>query len=183
MRHDSKVAWVTLQENNAIAEIDLRTLTVTRLIGLGFKDHSLAGNGLDPSDRDGPSNGPAVKIGLWPVRGMYQPDAIAAFHHQDKTYYLTANEGDVREWFDVKADGRQEGLDWVLVVPKQGDADFRDARLGFGNGELKRMVLNDKLGQTVRLEFYASERNPPVADAEVTFVPPAGADVIGTPES
>ena len=96
---------------------------------------------------------------------------------------LLSGEGDVREWFTVKPDGRKDGFDWVLVVPKQGDADFRDARLGFGNGELKRMVLNDKLGQTVRLEFYASERNPPVAEAEVTFTPPAGADVIGTPES
>ena len=43
------------------------------------------------------------------------------------------------------------------------------------------MVLKDKLGQTVRLDFSSSERNPPVAEAEVKFTPPAGADVIGTP--
>ena len=43
------------------------------------------------------------------------------------------------------------------------------------------MVLKDKLGQTVRLDFQASTRNAPVADAEVKFTPPAGADVIGTP--
>jgi outer membrane lipoprotein carrier protein len=47
--------------------------------------------------------------------------------------------------------------------------------------ELKRMVLKDKLGQTVRLEFFKSERNPPVAESEVKFTPPSGADVIGTP--
>jgi outer membrane lipoprotein-sorting protein len=41
-------------------------------------------------------------------------------------------------------------------------------------------VLKDKLGQTVRLEFFSSERNPPVAEAEVSFSPPPGADVIGT---
>ena len=43
------------------------------------------------------------------------------------------------------------------------------------------MVLKDKLGQTVRLDFFTSERNPPVAESEVKFTPPAGADVIGTP--
>ena len=36
-------------------------------------------------------------------------------------------------------------------------------------------------GQTVRLEFFKSERNPPVAESEVKFTPPPGADVIGTP--
>lgn len=96
---------------------------------------------------------------------------------------LLSGQGDVREWFTVSGDGRKDGLDWVLVVPKQGDADFKDARLGFASGELRRMVLHDKLGQTVRLEFRRSERNPKIAESEVTFTPPADADVIGTPES
>jgi hypothetical protein len=43
------------------------------------------------------------------------------------------------------------------------------------------MVLKDKLGQTVRLDFSASSRNAPVAETEVQFSPPVGADVIGTP--
>jgi outer membrane lipoprotein carrier protein len=94
---------------------------------------------------------------------------------------LLSGQGNVREWFTVKPDGRKEGLDWVLVVPKEADADFREARLGFGDSNLARMILKDKLGQTVRLDFSGSERNPPVAEAEVKFVPPAGADVIGTP--
>lgn len=93
---------------------------------------------------------------------------------------LLSGDGNVREWFTVKPDGRKDGFDWVLVVPKEGDADFREARLGFAKSELRRMVLKDKLGQTVRLEFYSSERNPPVAEAEVRFSPPADADVIGT---
>jgi outer membrane lipoprotein carrier protein len=94
---------------------------------------------------------------------------------------LLSGEGNVREWFTVKPDGRKDGFDWVLVVPKEPDADFREARLAFGNAELKRMVLKDKLGQTVRLEFFSSERNAPVAEAEVKFAPPEGADVIGSP--
>jgi outer membrane lipoprotein carrier protein len=99
---------------------------------------------------------------------------------------LLSGDGDIRELFTVAPAGKKDGFDWVLVTPRESDADFREARLGFGTGlrqegELKRMVLKDKLGQTVRLEFFKSERNPPVAESEVKFTPPTGADVIGTP--
>lgn len=94
---------------------------------------------------------------------------------------LLSGEGDVRQWFTVTAAGRRDGLDWVKVVPKQGDADIREAQLAFDKLDLRRMVLKDKLGQTVRLDFLKSERNPEVPDTDVKFSPPAGADVIGTP--
>jgi len=69
---DSKTAWATCQENNCIAEIDLTTAKVTKLIPLGFKNHNLTGNGLDASD-----NGATINIRNFPVFGMYMPDAIA----------------------------------------------------------------------------------------------------------
>jgi outer membrane lipoprotein carrier protein len=94
---------------------------------------------------------------------------------------LLSGEGSIRELFTVSPAGRKDGFDWVLVTPKESDADFREARLAFAKSELRRMVLKDKLGQTVRLDFVTSERNPPVAEAEVKFTPPADADVIGTP--
>jgi outer membrane lipoprotein carrier protein len=94
---------------------------------------------------------------------------------------LLSGEGDVRQWFDVSSVGRRDGYDWVKVVPKQSDADFREAQLAFDKSDLRRMVLKDKLGQTVRLDFLASERNPAIPDTDVKFSPPAGADVIGTP--
>ena len=96
---------------------------------------------------------------------------------------LLSGAGDVRALFTVSSAGKRDGLDWVRVVPKTGDADFREAQLGFARGELKRMVLKDKLGQTVKLEFLTSARNVPVPDAEVQFTPPTGADLIGTPVS
>jgi len=94
---------------------------------------------------------------------------------------LLSGDGDIRELFTVAPAGKKDGFDWVLVTPRESDADFREARLGFGESQLKRMVLKDKLGQTVRLEFFKSERNLPVAESEVKFTPPSGADVIGTP--
>ena len=96
---------------------------------------------------------------------------------------LLSGDGKLDQYFSVRADGKHDDLTWVRVVPKRSDADFREAQLAFRNAgaELTRMVLKDKLGQTVRLDFNASARNVPVADAEVQFTPPAGADVIGTP--
>lgn len=88
---------------------------------------------------------------------------------------------DVRKNFNVTAAGQREGLDWVLVEPHGVDADFRDALFGFANGDLKRMILEDKLGQTATIMFDHIERNVPVSAQETTFTPPKGVDVIGTP--
>lgn len=100
---DGKTAYVTLQENNAIAIVDIATAKVTAIKALGFKDHSLPGMGLDASDEDGGSNTnsgtPAIKIANYPVKGMYQPDAIAQFSVNGKRYLITANEGEARaDW-------------------------------------------------------------------------------------
>lgn len=74
------------------------------------------------------------------------------------------------------------GLEWVRVAPKAADADFREALLGFSENRLRRMILKDKLGETAVFDFQSAERNAPVSASEVTFTPPAGADVIGTAE-
>ncbi len=89
-----RTAWVTLQEANAVAVVDVPTATVQDILPLGLKDHGALGNGLDPSDRDGPGNSAAIKVANWPVAGMYQPDAIASFNVADQRYLITANEGD-----------------------------------------------------------------------------------------
>lgn len=96
---NSKTAWVTLQEANAVAEVDILGAAVTSIKPLGTKDHSIAGNGLDASDQDGPA------IATRAVRGMYMPDAIVAFQLRGKTFLVTANEGDVREWDGIKGPG------------------------------------------------------------------------------
>jgi outer membrane lipoprotein carrier protein len=88
---------------------------------------------------------------------------------------------DVRKNFTLTPAGQREGLDWVLVEPHGVDADFKDALFGFANGDLKRMILEDKLGQTATIMFDHIERNVPVSAQETSFTPPKGVDVIGTP--
>jgi hypothetical protein len=90
---DGKTAWVTLQENNAIAELDIRSATTRIIYPLGFKSYAAAGNNVDVSDRDG-----LISFGTANVFGMYQPDAISSLRYDGKTYLFTANEGDSREY-------------------------------------------------------------------------------------
>jgi hypothetical protein len=72
--------------------VNVAAATVEKVVGLGLKDHSLAENELDPSDQGG------VNMATWPVRGLYQPDAVAAFRSGRHTYLAMANEGDAREY-------------------------------------------------------------------------------------
>ena len=92
---DGTTAWVTLQENNAFAKVNIASATVTDILPLGYKDHGVAGNELDVSDTEGG----AITIRTWPgVYGMYQPDAMASYTVGGQTYLVTANEGDARAW-------------------------------------------------------------------------------------
>jgi len=89
---DSKTAWVSLQENNALAEVSLEHKRVKKLYSLGLKDHSKRINGLDLSDQD-----EKINIQPWPVKSMYQPDSIASYEVDGETFIVTANEGDARD--------------------------------------------------------------------------------------
>lgn len=102
---DSKTAWVALQENNAIAVLDIASGQFTELRGLGFKDHSLPGNELDASNQDG-----TINITNWPVLGMYQPDAIASYRYRGRTYIVSANEGDARDYDGYSEEARVRDL-------------------------------------------------------------------------
>lgn len=90
---DSQKAWVALQENNAIAEINLTNNTYSSLWALGTKDMSVVGNGADISDNNG-----QVLIANWPIKSYYQPDGIAHFNAGGANFIVTANEGDEKEY-------------------------------------------------------------------------------------
>lgn len=99
---DSKTAWVTLQENNGIARINLEaTPAITDIFPLGFKDYGVAGNEIDASDRDDKVAFTAYSK----VFGMYQPDGIATFNDGGMDYVITANEGDLRDYYTNFVEG------------------------------------------------------------------------------
>ena len=132
--HDSKTAWVTLQENNAIGELDIERGKFTKLIGLGFKDHMLPGRGLDASDRDN-----AINIANWPVKGMYQPDGIAAYRHRGETFLVTANEGDARDYDGFAEEVRVSSLNLDPTI-------FPNAAVLKQNANLGRLTVTKATG-------------------------------------
>ena len=90
---DSATAYVSLQEANSIAVLDLASGQFTGVYSLGFKDHSQPGNALDANKEDKQAN-----LQTENLLGVYMPDGIALYEAGGRTYLLTANEGDASEW-------------------------------------------------------------------------------------
>ncbi len=143
---NSQFAAITLQENNAIAIIHIPSATVTQLIPLGLKDHSITGNGLDASDRDG-----IINITEWPVKGMYLPDAIATYSVNGTRYFVTANEGDAREYDTFEEEARIKSL--VLNTESFPNASYlqKDENIGRLN---VTTVNGDHDGDGIYEELY-----------------------------
>ena len=88
---DGKLAYAILQENNAVAVIDIASASVAAVSGLGTKNVSRTSH--DMSNKDS-----GINMKRWPVLMMYQPDAIAAYEAKGATYLVTANEGDAKDY-------------------------------------------------------------------------------------
>jgi DNA-binding beta-propeller fold protein YncE len=129
---DGNTAWVTLQENNAIATIDLAGGTLLSVTGVGWVDHSVTG--LDPSNEDG-----AVAIATHPVFGMRLPDSVGAFTVGGAPYIVTANEGGSRSYSGF--DERERVVDLEL-----DPAVFPNAVMLQALGMLGRLRVTSTLG-------------------------------------
>ncbi|MEJ0087678.1 MAG: choice-of-anchor I family protein [Pseudomonadota bacterium] len=81
--------------------------------------------GLDASDRDS-----KISIRDWPLLGMYQPDAIAAYQARGRTYLVTANEGDARDWPGFAEESRVSALALDPVAFPNGAVLKQNANLG-----------------------------------------------------
>lgn len=110
-------AYVTLQENNGLAIVDLADNSVA-VVGLGLKDWE---DLLIDSQEDGTVSFASFN-GLY---GAYQPDSIANFSWQGQTFLVTANEGDAREYFFDVAD------EDACIAANGQDYDADDGCLAF----------------------------------------------------
>ena len=131
-----ETAVITLQENNAIAVVDLVDEEITDILPLGFKDHMLFGNGLDASNQTS-----GINIANIPTLGMYQPDAISNIEIQGEVYLITANEGDARDYDGYSEEERVKDL--VLDPTAYPNADYIQNSLWVG-----RMKTTTATGDT-----------------------------------
>lgn len=138
-------AYVTLQEANAMAIVDLGTQKVTSVTSLGTKDFSLPGNAIDPNHKDG-----KIELRTANVKGLYQPDAIATYETGGKTYLVMANEGDTREDDLDKVRAKDSGLAGVPADLKELNIAKPDSTSGalvtFGG---RSFSIRDEAGNIV----------------------------------
>lgn len=92
------VAYVTLQENNAVAKVDISgaapTLTWVKSLGAKSYEPGNADNNTIDIEEEG-----EIKMKSYPgLFGLYMPDTIASYTVDSETYFVTANEGDGREY-------------------------------------------------------------------------------------
>jgi alkaline phosphatase len=127
---DSNYAWVSLQENNAVALIDLHRKALRNILPLGLVNHSNPNSILDASDKDD-----GINLTTEPIFGMRQPDAIALMTYNGQDYLFTANEGDARDFEELR----------FKDVGDSGEPDFDSAAT-----VISALQADDELG---RLEF------------------------------
>jgi len=139
---DGKTAFVTLQENNALAILDIQTGQFTDIVPLGLK--SFWGLPFDGSDRDGPGNTTAVALSTErPVFGQYMPDAIASYTGADgRTYYLIANEGDDRDDFIEPAETIRVSSSGYVLDPTA----FPNGAALKSNAQIGRLTVSNAPG-------------------------------------
>jgi hypothetical protein len=128
---DGRLAYVSLQENNAIAILDLKQARFRSVRALGYKNWGASA--MDASDTDGVGQ---EKIVPRPnVLGMFQPDALAAYRDGGKTYLVSANEGDAR---DYDGFGEEARAGTLTLDPSAFPAP----------GPLSRLNVTDTMGDT-----------------------------------
>lgn len=181
---DGSTAWVALQENNALAVVDVAAGEISAVIGLGYKDHGLTGNGLDASNRDGGTN-----IREWPLRGTYMPDSLKSYTVNGTTYVVSANEGDGREYLTDAASeaecSAQGGFDYddgdcfhYLDEIRVGDILDSGATIELANLErfapdLDTLTDNANLGR-IKVITNLGVRDCPAGSLEASGQPTAG---------
>ncbi len=129
---DSQTAFISLQENNGIAKLDIATKTIIDIYPLGTKDFSKGY--FDVSNKDGIVG----HLKSWPVLSFYHPDAIDYFEVGGIGYIITANEGDARDYDGYSEEERGDDL----VLDPTAYPDASELQLEENLGRLKVTTAN-----------------------------------------
>lgn len=130
---DNNFAYVTIQEANAIGRLNIQAArfeSITRAF-----ESRVDYVARDTSDRDSGAGPRSYKN----VVGASQPDAIAAFKVGGGEYFVTANEGDAREYTCLDDDLRASAL---KVDPRR----FPNWKTLSGSAALGRAKVNPTMG-------------------------------------
>ena len=136
-------AYVSLQEANAMGVLDLASGTFSKVVGLGLKDFSQAGNRIDTQ-----SNGVFNLISP-AVKGLYMPDGLATFESNGQTFIAMATEGDFREDNGDRSTASAVGLNAVSPLNdlRVSNTDSSAGNLIIAGG--RELLLTDENGTRI----------------------------------
>lgn len=80
--------------------------------------------------------------------------------------------------FELKAAAARDGMEWLEAKPKDRNGQLQMVRVGFKQGQLSVLDIEDSLGQRSVLTFNDWQANAPLKAADFKFQPPAGASVM-----
>ncbi|WP_193597089.1 choice-of-anchor I family protein [Microbacterium sp. YJN-G] len=139
------LAYVALQEANAVAVVHIPSAKAREILPLGLKDFGVTA--LDPSDRDGD-----YALRTYPgLFGVYMPDGIASYEAGGRSYFVTANEGDAREWGEYAESVRVKNLakdGYGAVDPESPLAAY------LGDADLGRLNVSIEGGFNAETGYY-----------------------------
>lgn len=82
------------------------------------------------------------------------------------------------EAFDLKAAPARDGQEWLEARPKDRNGQLQMVRMGFRQGRLSVLDIEDSLGQRSVLTFSEWRDNAALKAGDFKFQPPPGASVI-----
>ena len=124
VNEDGTMAYVVCQESNALAVLDVKAMTFTKVYDLGVKDYSVAGNEIDASNKDD-----EIKMANYPVLSLYQPDGIDVVTISGKTYLFTANEGDAQDYDGYSEESRVADESSMMMLDAANYAGYTQEEL------------------------------------------------------
>jgi DNA-binding beta-propeller fold protein YncE len=172
---DSKTAFVSLQENNAIGVINLETNKI-EIKPLGFKNWG--DFQIDFTNKDEIASFQQVN-GLY---GMYQPDTISSFQWQGATFVLTANEGDSRDYDGYSEEVRvkdiidPDKINKTLSTELQAIYDASGGKNGLGRLKVTTAMGDDDNDGTYEALYAYGARSFSIWDQNINLVFDSGDD-------
>ncbi len=100
---------------------------------------------------------------------------------QNTPALLLGGSSDALADFEYIGSYSDRGTVWVRLRPKDSQSGFEKVELGFGDGQLSRMIFSDNLQQTTLVALFGVVQNGEIAADRFEFVPPPGVDLVGVP--
>ncbi|MGD8207652.1 MAG: outer membrane lipoprotein chaperone LolA [Thiohalocapsa sp.] len=91
---------------------------------------------------------------------------------------LLASREPPEDYFRMRSVDRGDQRTWAELIPKTSDTDVEKLMIGFVDGELDTLIMEDRFGQLTRFIFTNLDRNPQLQYAMFRFERPKGADFL-----